>query len=774
LNSASVILLLISSDFLVSDYCSGIEMERALQRHQANEACVIPILLRTVDWKGAPFAHLQALPTNTRPITSWSNPDEAFADVAAGIRRAIEELTSLSASTPCITCMPLVWNVPYRRNPFFTGREDLLRLLRDKLTAVKTAALTQPQAVSGLGGIGKTQIALEYAYQYREAYRFVFWTRAAIRETLVADFVTIADLLHLPEKNEQDQNQVIIAVKKWLATHSDWLLILDNADDVTMVGDFMPTDSKGHIALTSRAQAFGLLAERINVETMGMVEGVLLLLHRAKLLAEDAFLDQVSEEHLADAEAIIIEMDFLPLALDQAGAYIEEVGCSLAAYLDLYRTHRKKLLQRRGQLLADHPEPVATTWSLSFQKVEQANPTAAELLRFCAFLEPDTIPEDLFSEGPILQRVAADAFILNGAIEELRKFSLVQRNPDAKTLSIHRLVQAVIKDAMKWETQRQWAERVVRVTNAVFPEDLEGMEMWSYCQRYLSQVQSCATLIQDYALVFEEAASLLHRAAWYLCTYSLYEQAELLYQCTLHILEQTLGPKHPDVAYPLNGLANLYRNQGKHAQAEPLYQRALRIREQVLGSEHPDIGSQLDGLADLYFDQGKYAQAEPLYQRALHILKRTLGLKHRYTLDELAELYGDLETVEWKWQHYLLPWEDQASERKRFDEAYSLNNLANLYFDQGKHAQAEPLYQRALRILEGIIGPDHPDLVYPLNGLADLYSNEGKHAQAALLYQRALSICKQQLDATHPHTLAIRRHNLALFQAMERKRDSSV
>src|SRR2546429_6160470 len=128
LNSAWVILLLISPDFLAWDYCYGIEMQRALERHQAGEARVIPILLRPVDWKGAPFTRLQALPTNAKPITSWGNQDEAFTDVAAGIRRAIEDQARLAASSPH-AMHPPVWNIPYGHNPFFTGREELLSQL---------------------------------------------------------------------------------------------------------------------------------------------------------------------------------------------------------------------------------------------------------------------------------------------------------------------------------------------------------------------------------------------------------------------------------------------------------------------------------------------------------------------------------------------------------------------------------------------------------------------------------------------------------------------
>ncbi len=134
LEGASMILLLVSSDFLASDYCSGVEMKRALERHQANQARVIPILLRPVDWNGAPFAHLQALPTDAEPITTWSNQDAAFADVAAGIRRAVEDLSSLQASAPR-AALPPIWNVPYPRNSFFIGREELLARLRRQLQA---------------------------------------------------------------------------------------------------------------------------------------------------------------------------------------------------------------------------------------------------------------------------------------------------------------------------------------------------------------------------------------------------------------------------------------------------------------------------------------------------------------------------------------------------------------------------------------------------------------------------------------------------------------
>jgi len=527
-----------------------------------------------------------------------------------------------------------IWTVPYSRNLFFTGRERPLASLHDNFTTSRAAVLTQAQAISGLGGIGKTQTAVEYAYRYREEYRFVLWANATTRETLIADFVTLAGVLDLPEKNEQDQNIIVAAVKRWLAQHDGWLLILDNADDLAMARDYVPTGGKGHILLTTRAQAAGAMARSIEVEKMDQEEGTVLLLRRARVLPENVPLEQAPEVDRRNARTIVSEMDGLPLALDQAGAYIEETGCSVATYLDIYRKRRAELLQRRGGLKPDHPLPVAGTWSLSFQKVEAANQAAADLLRLCAFLAPDAIPEELITAGESdlgqnLQSLAEDPLKLQDAIGGLRKYSLVRRNPD-QTLTIHRLVQEVLKASMNDETRRSWAERVVRAVNQAFPGEV-SVVTWPQCKRYLPHAQACADLISEYALAFPEAALLLNQAAFYLYEHALYAQAEPLYQRALAIREKRLGPEHPHTAQSLNNLALLYKTQGKYEQAEPLYQRALAIREKGLSPEHPNTAQSLNNLAVLYYAQGEYEQAEPLLQRALAIRKKWLGPEHPNT-----------------------------------------------------------------------------------------------------------------------------------------------
>ena len=260
----------------------------------------------------------------------------------------------------------------------------------------------------------------------------------------------------------------------------------------------------------------------------------------------------------------------MPLALVQAGAYVEETGCSLADYLRLYATHRKDLLARRSRLLLDYPETVATTWSLSFQQVEQQSPAAADMLRLCAFLAPDAIPEELLTRGAaelgaVPGAAAADPFKLNEALEVLRRYSLVRRDASTHMLSIHRLVQTVLKESMDQETQRAWAERTVRAVNAAFPEDDygAGKNRQYYLQYYLPHVQECATLITQYQLHFPEAAQLLYQAGAFLYFHGFYPQSQSLHQQALAIREQVFGSEHPAVAESLNALAMLARNPGR-------------------------------------------------------------------------------------------------------------------------------------------------------------------------------------------------------------------
>ena len=302
------------------------------------------------------------------------------------------------AVDPATISMPFHWHFPYLRNPFFTGREDVLMELHTALMTAKTAALTQAQAISGLGGIGKTQIAIEYSYRYREHYSAVLWVNASSRNILLDEFVKLAALLDLPEKREPDQNIVLVAIHRWLVGHPGWLLILDNVDDLLSINDVLPRQSAGSVLITTRLQALGGLAQSIKVNTMVEDEAILFLLRRTKFLTPQMPLARIDLQTQHLAAEIVTELDALPLALDQAGAYIEETHCALSTYITLYRTHKSILLSRRGQSAVDHPEPVTATWEISFQEIQKANPAAADLLHLLAFFNVDAIPEEILDK----------------------------------------------------------------------------------------------------------------------------------------------------------------------------------------------------------------------------------------------------------------------------------------------------------------------------------------------------------------------------------------
>jgi tetratricopeptide (TPR) repeat protein len=346
---------------------------------------------------------------------------------------------------------------------------------------------------------------------------------------------------------------------------------------------------------------------------------------------------------------------------------------------------------------------VASTWALSFKNIEQANPAAAELLRFCAFMHPNGIPEEVFSEGapelgPILGPAGKDAFALDGAISAILKYSLLCRDPDTHTLEIHRLVQAALKQGVDENTQRPWAERAVRAVNRAFPS--VEFSNWPRCERLLAQAHACAELIKQWGFEFPEAARLLNDTGFYMYERGRYTDSKPLYQQALEIRKKVLGTEHPDVATSLNDLGMLYEAQGQYAQAEPLLEQALAIREHVLGTEHNDVAESLRGLALLYADQGQYAKAEPLYQRALAIQENALGSKHP-------------------------------------DVARNLYCLAALYHNQGQYAKAESLYQQALAIQENALGPEHPDVATVLENYALLLRKMDRPEEAEPLESRA-------------------------------------
>jgi tetratricopeptide (TPR) repeat protein len=681
---------------------------------------------------------------------------------------------SIKAATPTATehLKPVLktrydttaWNVPVPPNPFFTGRETLLGQLQETLHFRQAAAL------SGLGGMGKTQTAAFYAYQHRHEYQAILWVLADTVEVLKDGLAALAQPLDLPEKYAYKQQDMIKAVQHWLATQNDWLLILDNADNLSVVSYLDRRDlglgSGGdlggcrHLLLTTGARITEPFAQRVEIKALSLEDGIEFLLRRATdIPAEElkyAFADETRE--------IVEALGSLPLALDQAGAYIRETQCGLDGYLERYHTHAPKLLAKSGTQASQHslPDAVVKTWLLSFEKIADENPTAVAVLYLCAFLHPDKIPEEIFKDSAPI--------VLDDVPTVIFKYSLLHREPKTKMLSIHRVVQLILKHGMDEAEQRIWAEKAVRAVDSAFPSGNFKFSEWNQCERLLLCAQTCAALIDEWVFEFEEAACLLHQTAFYLKEKAEYTQAKPLYERALAIWEKVHGKEHPLVATSLNNIAELYRAKGAYEQALPLNVRALAIDEKVYGIVHPDVANDLNNIAFLYYTQGAYEQALPLYGQALAIREKVLSKEDPLiakSLNNLAELYraqGMYEQAKPLYERALAIFEKVHGNEHPL-VATSLNNLAVLYKLQGAYEQAKQLNERALAIFEKVHGKEHPDVATSLNNLAELYRAQGEYEQALLLYGRALATREKMLGKEHPDVASSLNNLAELYRA---------
>ena len=336
-------------------------------------------------------------------------------------------------------------------NPNFTGRQNFLSALAQPLLK----ATTSPKifALVGNGGMGKTQIALQHAHNPENNFRYVWWLRSEEPATLLEDYISIARDLHLPGWNLRDTDQTVKTVKLWLESGSDsrWLLVFDNAKEPKDLERYVPVAGNGQIIVTSRLSVWDGFAQLLEV-------GVF---QRDKMEGEsvDFLLKRTCKADRKGAADLASELGDLPLALEQAGAYIKESGISFSDYLARLRENRKELLSKGKPL--NYPDSVATTWEISFLTVQKDNPAAGNLLNLIAFLAPDAIPRSLLEEGAKhipepLSSCLQNFQQLDDCISLLKRYSLIGATDNQ--ISVHRLVQAVVQDRMSPEDQKKWAE----------------------------------------------------------------------------------------------------------------------------------------------------------------------------------------------------------------------------------------------------------------------------------------------------------------------------
>jgi TIR domain-containing protein/tetratricopeptide repeat protein/NB-ARC domain-containing protein len=523
--------------------------------------------------------------------------------------------------------LPRLWNVPFHPNPFFTGRDLLLAELRTGLdepdVPVRRVVLT------GLGGVGKTSVAMEYVYRRHPDYELVWFVNGEQPASLLADLAALAGQLGLAA--EAPQEAQIAALRGWLERHRRWLLVLDNVEDPQQLAELLPRSPTGEVIITSRTGVgWEPLASVLPVEVLAPADAARLLLART---------GEAGPEAEAAAATLAATLGGLPLALEQAGAYVASTGAvTLHGYAALFATRALELL-RRGQPLG-YQHTVATTWSLALQRLHETDPAAIDLLTLASFLAPDDLPLPLLAghadELPEpLAAMAADPLALADAVAALRSYSLVRVVADG--LFVHRLLQTVVCAGLNTETEQGWAATAVRLLRAGFPDSNDVAE-WPECERLLPHALAATSHGQRLGLESEQWPQLSSQSTTYLWRRGQYRQALASNEQALAACRRVLGDDHPDTLRLMNNLAALRNALGDLVGARQLHEQALAGRRRVLGDDHPETLNSMNNLAMTRGALGDLDGARQLHEQALAGRRQVLGDDHPETLNSMNYL----------------------------------------------------------------------------------------------------------------------------------------
>jgi Tfp pilus assembly protein PilF len=706
-----------------------------------------------------------------RVYATFESSGQFAAAAAVAVGRLIKYLESSSGQT-AEASMPTdkapvqaLTNIPINLPRHFLGREDDLAAIDAALTSSNgRAAIT---ALHGLRGVGKTTLAAAYAERHRGTYRATWWIRAETESTLRADLVGLGVRLGWVAADAAEEPAVAGVLERLRDDGAGILLVYDNAKNADGIRNCLPRGGMARIIVTSNAPDWRGIAAPVAIEVWPKEIGAEYLTARTGRASEQT-------AALALSEAL----GGLPLAHEQAAAYCERLGISLAEYRKRFEAAPAKLLDTEKDAPADYHDrlTVAKTFALAIGEAAKRHSAAEPLIAYAALLAPEPIPLYVFSEAreefgePLASQLAGDG--LDEAVAALRGFALIdreiipdERNPAITTdcIRLHRLVREVAAARHEPEA-RQAARRIlIAAMVALYPVNVwRDPDTWPRARRLdpltLALVGGNSALP---AGAEEGASNLLIMAAQYK-QHALadYAQAKQLYESALAIREKLFGPEHPETATSLHYLGNLLGAQGDLAGARSCFQLDLAISEKALGPDHPDTATSLNNLGNLLRAQGDLVGARPYAERALAIRESVLGPDHPDTATSLNELGGLLQA-----QGDLAgarPYVERALaiyEKVRGPDhphtATSLNNLGYLLRAQGDLAGARPYVERALAIRESVLGHDHPDTARSLSNLGGLLRAQGDLAGARPYYARALAICEKTLGHDHPTTKAI-------------------
>lgn len=600
---------------------------------------------------------------------------------------------------------PAAWSSRPSLSGRFTGREDLLGHVHEGLQEAHFVALV------GMPGVGKTQLTLAYLKRHESEFGFTGWVQAEEQAILMRDYASLAARLGLPE--QADQARMCQAVRQRLESIPNCLVVFDNVVQPQALEKYLP--AAGRVLVTSHISRWRH-GRVIEVKPWSPTESL-------EFLRASSAVDAGATNELAD------HLGHLPLALEQALAYMNETKTSPDKYLTQLREREGELLAR-GHGASDEQRG-ASTLSVSLQQLASKSPRAQDLLTAIAFLGPDAIPRGLFADHSEvlprkLRRSATDVLAFDEAIGVLTRYSLLAATQDS--LSVHRVLQAVIRHQLERREGKRWASSAVRLVAAAFPVRSDDVFEWPSCQRLLPHALAATRHSEEASVEHEGAAMLLHRAALYLWARADLDEAERLLARSYSMIVTRLGPNHLSLAPVLSTRGKVLRERGRLADAKRSHERALAIREARLPGTRPELAWSLGNLGKVLRDLGELNAARGAHERAVAILEAALGPDHREVAWALANLgrtlqaLGDVETARRMHERALRIREDNLPAGHP-DIAWSLRNMGATMVELRELDKARTYYERALTIFEDRFAPEHPEILATKRKLKALPAN---------------------------------------------------